>query len=109
MNMVTLFTPNKQLKAEKARKDSIKDGKMIPKRDSTDAIRYAGRGLKNWNGTQSSLRSLGFSKVAAGVLKGTEYAADLAVGVTNPKQKKGVKERLKKRLNKMLKKKQKGK
>tara|TARA_B100000287_G_C20215969_1_gene616045 strand:+ start:486 stop:629 length:144 start_codon:yes stop_codon:yes gene_type:complete len=47
MNMVTLFTPNKQLKAEKARKDSIKDGKMIPKRDSTDAIRYAGRGLKN--------------------------------------------------------------
>tara|TARA_B100001758_G_scaffold236768_1_gene238209 strand:- start:4493 stop:4822 length:330 start_codon:yes stop_codon:yes gene_type:complete len=109
MNMVTLFTPNKQLKAEKARKDSVKDGKMLPRRDSTDAIRYAGRGLKTWNGTQSSLRSLGFSKVAAGVLKGTEYATDLAVGVANPKQTQGIKERLKKRFKKFMKNKKKGK
>ena len=62
--MLTLFTPKQQLKAEKARAESIQAGKMIPTHDETDALRYEGKGLKTWEGSRPSLKSLGFQKIS---------------------------------------------
>ncbi len=46
-NSIVQFLESKRTdQNENARNQSIASGKMLPKRDSTDAIRYAGRGLK---------------------------------------------------------------
>ena len=103
-SLLKLFTPTRQVKAEKARAESIANAKMIPTRDTTDALRHEGKGLKTWSSSKSSLQSLGFNKIS-GVLKPLEYGADIAVGITNPKQKKGIKERLKDIISRILKKK----
>ena len=63
-SLVELFTPNRQVKAEKARAKSIAAAKMIPTRDETDALRHEGRGLKTWMGPKIALSSLGFQKIA---------------------------------------------
>ena len=55
---------NKVDKADLARQKSIAQGKMIPTRDTTDAIKYEGRGLKRWGGSQAALSTLGFKKTA---------------------------------------------
>ena len=44
--MISLFTDSKLLKTDAARTNSINAGKMLATRDTTDAIRHEGRGLK---------------------------------------------------------------
>ena len=67
-NSIVQFLESKRTdQNENARNQSIASGKMLPKRDSTDAIRYAGRGLKVWEGNQASLQSLGFKKTEEGL------------------------------------------
>ena len=44
--MIRFFDNNQLAKADAARTNSIKSGKMLATRDTTDAIRHEGRGLK---------------------------------------------------------------
>ena len=62
-NSIVQFLDSKRTDAnDVAREKSISEGKMIPTQDNRDAIRYAGRGLKIWQGNKASLQSLGFKK-----------------------------------------------
>ena len=67
--MIRFFDNNQLAKADAARTNSIKSGKMLATRDTTDAIRHEGRGLKRWGGQRAALSSLGFQKLSSNKLK----------------------------------------
>jgi len=69
-SIVNIFDNDRLERADAARTNSVQAGTMLPTRDTTDAIKHSGRGLKNWEGRGAALRSLGFKKTA--VVRGKE-------------------------------------
>ena len=64
-----IFTNKRWKQLDKSRDKSIERGDMIATRDTSQALRYEGKGLKKWSGRQNSwaatnLIQQGFNKIA---------------------------------------------